>query len=383
MDDTWPHLGLRSLEGIAETRLPRGTFDYIAGGGWDEVSVDANAAAFRSRRLLPSVLVDVTGVRTDTTILGSSIAAPVGFAPTAMHGLVDPDGEVASVRAMAAVGLPLVLSTLSTCSLESVAEAAPEAVRWFQLYVNRDRGVARSHVERAAAAGYRAIVVTVDVPGDGYRPRDLRNRFEANGQFGNFEGGVDYAKPLGELLAGLIDGALTWADIDEIRSWSSLPVVIKGILTPADALRAVEHGAAGVWVSNHGGRQLDRAIASLDALGPVVDAVAGRAEIYLDSGVRDGVDVVTALATGARAVFLGRPFLYALAVGGEAGLEAAATSLTVEVSKAMALLGAPSVADIGRDRLAGYRDDRHRLTGQGRRRAVARPSLRRTSIGSP
>ena len=148
MPDPVPPLGLRALEAAAREVLATPRFDYIAGGGWDEVTIAANEAAFRERRLVPRILVDVSAVRTDTTILGSSIAAPVGFAPTAMHGLVDPDGEVASVRAMAAVGLPLVLSTLSTCSLESVAEAAPEAVRWFQLYVNRDRGVARSHVDR-------------------------------------------------------------------------------------------------------------------------------------------------------------------------------------------------------------------------------------------
>jgi isopentenyl diphosphate isomerase/L-lactate dehydrogenase-like FMN-dependent dehydrogenase len=236
--------------------------------------------------------------------------------------------------------------------MEAVAEAGPDGVRWFQLYVNLDRSVARSHVERAEAAGYRAIVVTVDVPGDGHRPRDLRNAFEAPGTFGNFSGDHVYDAPFGELLGGLMDASLTWADIDEIRGWTSLPVVIKGILSPDDARLAVEHGAAGIWVSNHGGRQLDRAIASLDALGPIVDATAGRAEVYLDGGVRDGIDVVTALATGARAVFLGRPFLYALAIGGEPGLRAAASSLVVETRKAMALLGTPTVADIGRHHLA-------------------------------
>ena len=321
------------------------------------MTIAANEAAFRSRRLLPRVLVDVTAIRTETTILGSSIAAPFGFAPTAMHGLVHPDGEVASVRAMAAIGLPLVLSTLSTRSIESVAEAAPDGRPLVPAV--RQPGSRRGALARRTGRRRR-------LPGDRDHRRRAGRRLSAAGpaqpvrgewrDFGNFEGGVDYDKPLGELLAGLIDGALTWDDIDDIRSWSSLPVVIKGILTPADARLAIEHGAAGVWVSNHGGRQLDRAIASLDALGPIVDAVAGRAEVYLDSGVRDGVDVVTALASGARAVFLGRSFLYALAVGGEAGLEASATGLTIEVSKAMALLGTPSIADIGRDRIAAPGD---------------------------
>jgi 4-hydroxymandelate oxidase len=335
--------------------LPPGSFDYIAGGGWDEVTVAANEAAFRSRRLLPRVLVDVSAARTETTLLGMSVGAPFGFAPTALHELVHPDGELASARAMAVAGLPFVLSTLSNRSIEAVAEAAPGGLRWFQLYVNRDRAVARSHVERAAAAGYRAIVVTVDVPGDGFRPRDLRNRFEAPGTFDTFSGGIEYGRSMGELLGGLVDASLTWDDIDEIRTWSSLPLVVKGILRPDDAQIAVDHGVAGIWVSNHGGRQLDRAIASLDALGPIVDAVAGRAEVYLDGGVRDGVDVVTALATGARAVFLGRPFLYALAVGGEPGLGRAAAGLLLETAKAMALLGVSRVSDIDRGHLAGAR----------------------------
>lgn len=353
MSEPAPHTSLRSLEAAAKNVLPQATFDYIAGGGWDEVTMAANLAAFRTRRLVPRVLVDVSAVATNTTLLGTPVAAPFGFAPTAMHGMVHPEGELVGARVMADLGMPFALSTLSNQSMEAVADAAPGGLRWFQLYVNIDRGVARSHVERAAAAGYRAIVVTVDVPGDGLRPRDLRNGFKPVGRYGNLESGVDYDTPLADLLDGLIDGALTWSDIDEIRSWSDLPVVIKGIVSPADAVLAVEHGAAGVWVSNHGGRQLDRAISSLDALGPVVAAVGDRAEVYLDSGVRDGVDVVTALACGARAVFLGRPFLYALAAGGEAGLHAAASSLALETAKAMALLGTPRIEDIGPHHLAG------------------------------
>ena len=347
--------GLRGLEAAARDVLPPAYFDYIAGGGWDEVTIEANAAAFRERRLLPRVLVDVSGVQTETTILGAAVAAPFGFAPTALHEMVHPDGELASARAMTALGLPFVLSTLSNRTIEAVAEAAPDGLRWFQLYVNTDRSIARSHVERAVAAGYRAIVVTVDVPGDGHRPRDLRNHFEPPGELGNFRQGIDSHRPMGELLGGLVDASLNWDDIDEIRTWSALPLVIKGILTVQDARIAVDRGVAAVWVSNHGGRQLDRAVASLDALGPIVDVVGDRAEVYLDGGLRDGVDVVTALATGAQAVFLGRPFLYALAVGGEPGLEHAAAGLRVETARAMALLGTPTVPDIGRDYLVDGR----------------------------
>ncbi len=350
--DLGPVVSLRALEAVARDVMPAAHFDYIAGGGWDEVTVAANETAFSRARLIPRFLNDVSSVLTETTLLGSTVAAPVGFAPTALHDVVHPEGELVGARVFAELGLPFVLSTLSNRSMEAVAEDAPGGVRWFQLYVNLDRSVARSHVERAEAAGYRAIVVTVDVPGDGHRPRDLRNAFEAPGTFGNFSGEHVYDAPFGELLGGLMDASLTWDDIDGIRGWTSLPVVVKGILSPEDARLAVEHGVAGVWVSNHGGRQLDRAISSLDALGRIVDAVAGRAEVYLDSGVRDGVDVVTALATGARAVFLGRPFLYALAIGGEPGLRTAASSLMVETRRAMALLGTPTVADIGRHHLA-------------------------------
>jgi 4-hydroxymandelate oxidase len=358
MRDLGPVISLRGLEAIASDVLPAAHFDYIAGGGWDEVTVADNEAAFARARLIPRFLTDVSQVVTGTTILGSTIAAPIGFAPTALHDVIHPDGELVGARVFAELGFAFVLSTLSNRSMEAVAEAAPDGVRWFQLYVNVDRSVARSHVERAEAAGYRAIVVTVDVPADGHRPRDLRNAFEAPGTFGNFSGDHVYDAPFGELLVGLMDASLTWADIDEIRGWTSLPVVVKGLLSADDARIAVDHGVAGIWVSNHGGRQLDRAIASLDALGPIVAAVAGRAEVYLDGGVRDGVDVVTALATGARAVFLGRPFLYATAIGGEPGLRAAASSLAVETKRAMALLGTPTVADIRRDHLADRADRR-------------------------
>ena len=353
MRDLGPVVSLRGLEAVARDVLPTAHFDYIAGGGWDEVTVADNEAAFARARLIPRFLSDVSDVRTGTTILGSAVTAPVGFAPTALHHLVHPDGELVASRVFAELGLPFVLSTLSNRSMEAVTEAGSGGIRWFQLYMNVDRAVARSHVERAEAAGYRAIVVTVDVPGDGHRPRDLRNEFEAPGTFGNFPDDHAYNSPFGELLGGLMDPSLTWADIVAVRGWTSLPVVVKGLLSPEDARIAIDHGVAGIWVSNHGGRQLDRAIASLDALGPIVDAVAGRAEVFLDSGVRDGVDVVTALATGARAVFLGRPFLYALAIGGEPGLRAAASSLVIETSRAMALLGTPTVADIRRDHLVG------------------------------
>ena len=231
MPDPVPPLGLRALEAAAREILATSRFDYIAGGGWDEVTIAANEAAFRERRLVPRILVDVSAVRTDTTILDAPVSAPIGFAPTALHELVHPEGELPGARTMAGLGLPFVLSTLANRTIEAVAAAAPDGVRWFQLYVNADRAVSRSLVERATAAGYRAIVVTVDVPGDGHRPRDLRNRFTAPGTFGNLASDTTYDGQMGDELARLIDASLTWDDIDTIATWSPLPIVIKGILS--------------------------------------------------------------------------------------------------------------------------------------------------------
>ena len=339
---------LRDFEALARARLGPAAYAYYAGGSWDEVTLRDNEAAFARRRLLPRVLVDVTGIDPSTTILGQAVALPVGFAPAALQGLAHGDGEVIAARVAARSGWLYCLSTLSNRALEEVA-AVGRGPRWFQLYVQKDRGRSREMVERARAAGYQAIVLTVDAPQAGYRERELRDPVPSGGSLPNIGSGEVHRGPIAELL----DGSLTWADLAWLRGLSDLPLVVKGILDPADALRAVDHGADGIVVSNHGGRQLDRAPASIDALEPIVDAVAGRAEVYLDSGVRRGTDIVTAIALGARAVFIGRPYLYALAAGGEAGVARCVEILEAELRIAMQLLGAPTVAGLTRDRVMG------------------------------
>ena len=270
----------------------------------------------------------------------------------AVQGLAHPDGEAATARAAGAAGVPFMLSTTSSRSIEEVAAGAPDAMRWFQLYVQVDPGRTRELVERAAAAGYRAIVLTVDLPRLGYRERDRRSLFELPA-LGNFAAGP--ATHAGgahvdgfEVLDRQLEVGLTWDELANIRSWSGLPFVLKGILTAEDAVLAVEHGVDAIVVSNHGARQLDRTAAPIDVLEEIVDAVAGRAELWVDGGVRRGLDVAIAMALGARAVLIGRPILWALATGGEAGVARALAILREEVEIAMALLGTPTPSAITR-----------------------------------
>ncbi|HET7703484.1 MAG TPA: alpha-hydroxy acid oxidase [Candidatus Limnocylindrales bacterium] len=352
-----PIVSLTDLEPRAHAILDPAAFDYIAGGAWDEQSLDEAEEAWRRRRLRPRVLVDVAGVDPATTMSGSSVSLPVGIAPMAAHGLAHPTAEVATARAAAAAGVPFTLSTMSTASIEEVASAAPNAVRWFQLYAQADPSRSRSLVERAAAAGYTAIILTVDLPMLGYRERDLRSGFTLSVPLGNFpEGRPTHVAREGDTgydrLQEDLDRGLTWAGLATIRSWSGLPLILKGILTAEDARIAVEEGAAGIVVSNHGARQLDRTVATADALEEVVGAVAGRTEIWVDGGIRRGLDVVTALALGARGVLVGRPILWALATGGQAGVEQAFAILRQETIVAMTLLGARTPGELTRDHVA-------------------------------
>ncbi|HXX61608.1 MAG TPA: alpha-hydroxy acid oxidase [Candidatus Sulfotelmatobacter sp.] len=339
---------LRGFEPLARERLSAAAYAYYAGGSWDEQTLRENEAAYARRTLIPRVLVDVGTIDPGTTMLGTAVSLPVALAPAALQGLAHPEGEYIPARAASRAKLIYCLSTFANRSLETVA-AVGRGTRWFQLYVLRDRGRTAELVARAAGAGYRALMVTVDLPQAGYRERELREPVLQPGELGNVGplGGADFLEGIG----GEVDPTLAWDDLAWIRSLSDLPLVIKGILDPADATRAVEHGAAGIVVSNHGGRQLDRAPASLDALEAVVEAVGGRAEVYLDGGVRRGTDVVMALAMGARAVMIGRPYLYALAAGGEAGVNRCVEILDQEIRLAMAMLGAPTVAQLTRDRV--------------------------------
>jgi 4-hydroxymandelate oxidase len=357
-DDPSLLANLAEFEAAARRRLPAFAFDYYAGGSYDELTLADNAAAFRRLRLVYRVLRDLTGRTLATTVLGVPVSLPVLVAPTAFHRLAHEEGEVATARAAAAQGTVMTLSTLSTCPLEDVCAAGGPV--WFQLYVYRDRGATRALVERAAAAGCKALVLTVDAQLWGRRERDVRNRFTLPPELvlANL-GGAAMRLPeapagsgLAAYVASLFDPALSWRDLDWLAGIGRLPVVVKGIVHPEDGRLAVEHGAAAVVVSNHGGRQLDTAIATVDALPAVAEAVAGRAEVLLDGGVRRGTDVVKALALGARAVLVGRPVLWGLAVGGQRGVELVLDRLRDELDVAMGLCGCRSPAEVERGLIA-------------------------------
>ncbi len=349
-------LALADFEALARERMHPAAYDYVAGGAWDEISVTENEAAWRRYRLRPRVLVDVSRVDPATTILGARAACPVAIAPMATHGLAHPEGELATARAASAAGVPFTLSTMSSRSIEEVAGAVSDGTHWFQLYTQARPGGSRQLVERAELAGFKAIVLTVDLPILGYRVRDRRNGWDLSVPLGNFAADrVAGAGPSHRPEAGGYDvfeapsnRTLVWDDIADLRSWSSLPLVLKGILTAEDARLAVEHGADGIVVSNHGARQLDRVPAAIDVLEEVVAAVGGRAEVWVDGGVRSGLDIVIALALGARGVLVGRPILWALASGGQAGVERALAILREEFEIALALLGTPTPGDITR-----------------------------------
>jgi 4-hydroxymandelate oxidase len=347
---------LADFEPFARERMDPAAFDYVAGGAWDELSLADNEGAWRRFRLRPRVLVDVSGVDLATTMLGTPVAFPVAIAPMAAHALAHPDGEVASARAAAAAGVPFTLSTMSSRSIEEVALAAPDGVRWFQLYTQRDPGRTRALVERAAAAGYRAIVVTVDLPVLGYRERDRRSGFNLSVSLGNFADDTlgpthaDHGARAGyETIADELSRTLTWDSLAMIRSWAGLPLVLKGIMTAEDARLAVEHGADAIVVSNHGARQLDRVHAPVDVLAGIVAEVRGGTEVWVDGGVRRGLDVAIARALGARGVLVGRPVVWALAAGGQAGVERALAILREEFEIAITLLGARTPADLHRE----------------------------------
>ncbi len=349
-------LNLQELEALAKSRMEPTAWDYYASGADDELTLRDNRDAFARLRLYYRVLVNVSRRDLSTSVLGAPVSMPILVAPTAAHGLAHPEGEIATARAAGAAGTALILSTLSTTPVEEVALAASGPL-WFQLYVYRDRAVTRAMVERVEAAGCSALVLTVDAPLLGRRERDVRNRFR-------FPDGMVLANllpaglerfpeadgsGLASYVASLLDPSLSWNDVAWLRSITKLPVLIKGIVRADDAARAISAGAAGVIVSNHGGRQLDTAPATIDALPPIVQAVDGRGDVLLDGGIRRGTDVVKALALGARAVLLGRPILWGLAAGGEEGVARALQLIRDELDLAMALCGCPTVADIGRD----------------------------------
>ncbi|MEV0006244.1 alpha-hydroxy acid oxidase [Micromonospora sp. NPDC050980] len=338
----------------ARAALPADVWDYVQGGAGTESTVRANRRALRRLRLRQRVLVDVSSFDPQVTVQGSPVAAPIGIAPTAYHRLVHADGELATVRAAGRQGLPAVVSTFASVPLEQLAEVAT-APLWFQLYCFRDRALTVDLARRAEAAGYRALVLTVDTPVMGYRDRDLRNDFRVPPQVtaANLPSYPHDQESVAARTGMLVDPATTWRDVEWLAGLTGLPVVLKGVMTAGDAARAAGSGARALWVSNHGGRQLDGAAASIDALGEVADAWAGRGELYFDGGVRRGADVLKALAVGADAVFVGRPVLWALAAGGEPAVRRMLELLQEEFVVTATVCGCPRVKDVDRSMLCG------------------------------
>ncbi|AAF10604.1 alpha-hydroxy acid oxidase [Deinococcus radiodurans] len=344
-----PYLNLREMEQAAAGVLPPAAFAYYTGGANDEHTLRENREGYARLKLRPRMLVDVSHIDTSTTVLGLPLAFPVGVAPCALHGLVHPDAEVATARAAASLGSLMTLSTMSHRTIEDVSDAAGGQF-WFQLYLYKDREVSRALVQRAEAAGARALVLTVDAPVLGRREAIIRTpvHIEPGTVLPNIGPRVPGSEHLDDLqyFDSLLDPAITWNDIGWLRGITGLPIVLKGLLTAEDVALAVQHGCH-IWASNHGGRQLDTAVTALDALPEIAEAANGRAEIYLDGGVTRGTDVLKALALGANAVFLARAVLYGLALAGEDGARHTLELLRDEVRLAMMLCGKTQVSELG------------------------------------
>lgn len=343
-------VNVADYERLAAERLDAGLLGYYAGGAADERTLRDNVAAFARHRLLPRVLVDVGDVRTDTTILGGDVALPVLVAPTALHGMAHPDAEPGMARAAAQAGTVFCLSTLATTRPSDVAAAVPEGRRWFQLYVLKDRGVSRALLDEALDSGFEAIVLTVDAPRAGRRERDLHTGFAVpeSVDMPAVRAAVGAPRcPTPAEFFELVDPTLTWRDLERLADECPVPVLVKGVHAADDARRAVEHGAAGVIVSNHGGRQLDGVPAAIDLLPAVSAEIGEEALVLMDGGVRRGTDVLVALALGAQAVLVGRPLLWGLSVDGAAGAAHVLELLREEIRLALMLLGASTPADVG------------------------------------
>lgn len=359
-ESPWP-IAPEEWEARAAETLEPGPFDYIAGGAGSESTIRANAEAFERRRLRPRMLRGNRERDLSVTVLGTSSPAPFLLAPVGVLSIAHEEGELAVARASAATEVPMILSSAASHSIEEVAEAMGDATRWFQLYWVNDREVAASLVNRAEASGYGAVVVTVDTPMLGWRERDLSRAYlpflagEGCAQFFSdpvFRSRLEHPPeedPLAAaaaMLATFPNLDLTWEDLDWLRGQTELPLLVKGVLAGEDAVLAFEHGADGVVVSNHGGRQVDGSVATLDALVEVRATVGGDAVVLMDGGIRRGADVLKALALGADAVLLGRPYAYGLAVGGQEGVEAVIQHLMADTDLTLALLGAESAAGL-------------------------------------
>jgi 4-hydroxymandelate oxidase len=345
---------LADFEPLAKRRMTHMAYEYVAGGAGDEITLRDNQAAYDRLRLHPRVLVDVSAIDTRLTLFGQALDFPILLAPTAYHRLVHPDGEIATVRGAGDAGATLVASAFATTSIEDMARAAQRPL-WFQLYVNKDRGFTRDLVARAESAGCRAVCVTVDTPTTGLRHRETRSNFALppGVERSNLKGlgtataSASHRPNEKTIYSAVLDPSLTWKDIEWLRGISRVPLLIKGVLSPEDAARGADTGV-GIIVSNHGARNLDTAPATIDALPRVADAVAGRVPILVDGGIRRGNDVLKALASGAAAVLIGRPYLFGLAVEGSKGVAKVVRILRRELEIAMALTGRRELKEIDR-----------------------------------
>ena len=362
----WP-LTAADWEARAREQLEQGPFDYVAGGAGAEATMRANRDAFERRRIRPRMLTGNVARDLSVEVFGTRSTAPFLLAPIGVLSIVHPGGELAAARAAAANGVPFVLSSAASHSIEEVADAIGAAPRWFQLYWVSDRAIAESFVRRAEAAAYGAIVVTLDTLTLGWRPRDLANTYlpfiqgEGCAQFFTdpvFRGYLA-APPEDDVLAAAAlmlstfpNLGLTWDDLDWLRGLTELPLLVKGVLTADDALEARKRGIDGIVVSNHGGRQVDGAVASLDALVEVRDALGGDATVLVDGGIRTGADVIKAMALGADAILLGRPYVWGLAVGGQEGVDVVIKQMLAETDLTLALAGGTAVRELDRGALA-------------------------------
>jgi len=348
-------VNLFEFEELAKQSVEKSAYDYIASGAEDEITLRENREAWERIVFRPRVLVDVSKVDMRTTLFGTEISMPVILAPTAMQKLVHDEGECATAKAAQAAGTIYTLSTISSCSIEEVAEAS-EGPKWFQLYFNKDREITKDLLDRAKNSGYSAVCLTVDTPTLGRREPDIRNNFAPppHVKIVNYEPYLNLEEmprevqgsALAAYASTAMDAAMNWDDVAWIKSISDLPLLLKGVVTSEDAKLAVEAGVDGIIVSNHGGRQLDGAPATVEVLPEVVEAVDGAFDVLVDGGIRRGTDVLKALAIGAKAVQIGRPYVWGLAVDGERGVKRVLAMLKDEFELAMKLIGCTSVDEI-------------------------------------
>ncbi|XP_023953948.2 2-Hydroxyacid oxidase 1-like [Bicyclus anynana] len=350
------YISVKELEDAALASLPKAIREYYKSGAAEEYTLAENRRAFQRLRIRPKCLVGWTYCDLSTTVLGEKVTMPVGISPTAMQRMAHPDGETVNVKAAEAEGVIYILSIISTSSLEEVAQAAPNAIKWLQLYIYKDREMTRKFVSRAEQAGYKALVLTVDTPVFATRRSDVRNNFAlpSHLRLANFNlpPKKDSVKGggLATYMTNTFDKSLTWEGIRWLKSITKLPIVAKGILRGDDAVKAVEAGCAGILVSNHGARQLDGVPATIEVLPEIVDAVKNyNVEVYMDGGVTLGTDVYKALALGAKMVFVGRPALWGLTVGGKEGVQRMLNLLRDEFEYTLQIAGTPTVADIKKD----------------------------------